>query len=380
MRWTKTSLSLLLSFALISSTISLGWSVVNAERSDTVIHALHVCFALYVFLLAVRSIGQDNPNDHSDSILHLTTLLTVVFLLLGSAAILPSTRPPIVTSIEDGYILLGLWYGLVGIYGIACFIAYTTPLGPPLHYPPSDIYSEKTVQSITNTDEENVCGIISMFLSFFAPLFLSTHADGSPWDILLFSYTTKVVWLGNLAESLEIGDLPIVTADMRATYNYARMKKALREINLRVFSWSPTPGSGWLLAYRLVRLNYVAFTAELLLAAVSAVLYYSPPFFLQKLVKYLEVDPQREQPGWGWVFVLGLFFANVVSFIGKSLSFPVLFPFLTEPCSHWTTLVIVYHDNPGSTEDSTQHDPLWQNTRQEGRGVLCTSTAANCLF
>ena len=168
MRWKKAFLSLLLSFALISNTISLGWSVANEERSDTVIYALHVCFALYVFLLAVWSIGQDNP-DHCDSILHLTTLLTVVFLLLGSAAILPPTRPPIITSIEDGYILLGLWYGLVGIYGIACFIAYTTPLGPLLHYPPSDIYSEKTVQSITNMDEENVCGIISMFPSLILP-------------------------------------------------------------------------------------------------------------------------------------------------------------------------------------------------------------------
>ncbi|KIM46655.1 hypothetical protein M413DRAFT_440257 [Hebeloma cylindrosporum] len=299
MRWRKTFLSLLLLFAVIFNTVSLGWSVANEGRSDTIIYALHVCFALYVFLLAVRSIGQDNPDDHSDSILHLTALLTVAFILLGSAAILPSTPSPAVASIEDERILLGLWYGLVSIYGVACFITYTTPLGPPLHYSPSDIYSEKTVQSITNMDEENVCGII----------------NGSPWDILLFSYTTKVVWLGNIAESLEIGDLPIVPANMRATYNYARMKKALREINLRVFSWRPTPGSGWLLAYRLIRLNRVPFTAELLLAAVSAVLFYSPPFFLQKLVKYLEVDPQREQKGWGWVFVLGLFFANVISFL-----------------------------------------------------------------
>lgn len=186
--------------------------------------------------------------------------------------------------------------------------------------------------------------------------------------------------MGNIAASLEIGDLPIVPTNMRATYNYARMKKALREINLRIFSWSPTPGSGWLLAYRLIRLNYVAFTAELLLAAVSAILFYSPPFFLQKLVKYLEVDPQREEKGWGWVFVLGLFFANVISFISRFLLFFVLFPALTESCSYRTTLVIVYHDDPGSTGDSTQHDPLWQNARQEGRGVFCTSAAVNCLF
>jgi len=156
------------------------------------------------------------------------------------------------------------------------------------------------------------------------------------------------------------------------------MKKALREVKLRVFSWSPTPGSGWLLAYRLLHLNSVAFTAELLLAAVSAVLFYSPPFFLQKLVKYLEVDPQREEKGWGWVFVFGLFFANVISFLGGFLLFPVLFPLFTEPSSYRTTLVIIYHHDPGSIEDSTELDSLRQNPRQEGRGVFCTSAAVNC--
>jgi hypothetical protein len=61
----------------------------------------------------------------------------------------------------------------------------------------------------------------------------------APWDILLFSYATKVVWPGNSAEILDIGDLPIAPARMRATYNYARMKKALREIKLKILSWRP---------------------------------------------------------------------------------------------------------------------------------------------
>ena len=189
MRWKKTFLALLLSFALVFSTISLGWSVANEERSDTVIYALHVCFALYILLVAARSIGQDNPDDHSESILHLTALLTVVSILLGSAAILPSTPSPVVASIEDERILLGLWYGLVGIYCVACFISYTTPLGPPLYYPPSSIYSEKTVQSITNTDEENVCGIISM-----SPLLFSITPPKHAHRLLALGYFTLLVY------------------------------------------------------------------------------------------------------------------------------------------------------------------------------------------
>jgi hypothetical protein len=123
--------------------------------------------------------------------------------------------------------------------------------------------------------------------------------------------------LGNIATSLEIGDLPIVPANMRATFNYSAMKKAMREFKLRFGTWRPTPGSGWELGYRLVRVNWLVFTAEFFLAAVSAVLFYAPALFLQSLVYYLEVDKYREDRGWGWVYVIGLFSANALSFLGK---------------------------------------------------------------
>ena len=125
-----------------------------------------------------------------------------------------------------------------------------------------------------------------------------------------------MVWLGNVAESLDIGDLPIVPANMRSTYTYARMREALRKIKLpHILSWSPKPGSGWQLAYRIVRVNSVPLTAELLLAAVSAVLFYAPPMFLRMLVSFLEVDPERKNRGWGWVYVIGIFAANAISFL-----------------------------------------------------------------
>lgn len=55
------------------------------------------------------------------------------------------------------------------------------------------------------------------------------------------------------------------------------------------------------------------------LAAVSAVLFYSPALFLQKFVAYLEVDTAREDTGWGWVYVVGIFASNAVTYIGDSL-------------------------------------------------------------
>jgi len=135
----------------------------------------------------------------------------------------------------------------------------------------------------------------------------------------LFSYTTKVVWLGNIAASLEVGDLPIAPADMRATINYSNMKRAIHEIKLRIGRWSPRPGSGWGLAYRILKLNGFVIAVMLSLAAISACLFYTPALFLNLFVLYLENDEARQDTRWGWVYVAGLFFSNVVTVLGKSL-------------------------------------------------------------
>ena len=172
MRWRKALLSLFLAFAVMISTVSLGWSIANSDQVDMKVYSLHLFFSLYVFVISARSVLHVTKDDHSDSILHLTALLTVACSLLGSTAILPDSPPPVAVSIDDEPVLLDLWYTLLGLYTAGCILAYSTPLGPPLHYPPSDIYSEKTVESITNMDEQNVCGSRgSHFLSLFKQSF-----------------------------------------------------------------------------------------------------------------------------------------------------------------------------------------------------------------
>ena len=167
MRWRKALLSLSLAFAVVTSTVSLGWSIAINDHDDIKIYSFYLIFALYVFVISARSVLQFTTDDHSNSILHLTTLLTLAVSLLGSVAILPDSSPPVALSIDDNAVLLGLWYSLLGIYSVGCILAYSTPLGPPLHYPPSDIYSEKIVKSITNMDERNVCGSTGRHLLCF---------------------------------------------------------------------------------------------------------------------------------------------------------------------------------------------------------------------
>ncbi|PPR02009.1 hypothetical protein CVT24_011132 [Panaeolus cyanescens] len=236
--------------------VAFGFSVGDQQNDSALVFGLHGLFSLYLVMTSGKSISQESRSRHWTSIIHLTFLTTLAAFALFIAAVLPDSQPVLLLAIDDVPILLNLWYLLVVLYTISAAMFFTTPLGPKLHYPPSALYSEKVVQSITNMDENNVCGII-----------------------------------GNVAASLDIGDLPIVTADMRAVVNYTNMKETMRKVKLRIFSWTPKPGNGWLLAYRLLRLNWKAFLAEFLLASVSAVLFYAPPLFLRMFVKYLEYGP-----------------------------------------------------------------------------------------
>ena len=150
--------------------------------------------------------------------------------------------------------------------------------------------------------------------------------------------------LGATAESLEIGDLPIVTANMRASTLYYRMRNAMQRVKIRpltifpawlcgghAWKWSPKPGSGWILMYRLCKVNAAPIIAEISLAVVSALLFYAPAFFLQRLVKFMEVNKSGEVKDmrWGWVYCAGLFLSTAIAFLGEYASQVFAVPTLT---------------------------------------------------
>lgn len=135
------------------------------------------------------------------------------------------------------------------------------------------------------------------------------------------------------ATTFELADLPIIPVNLRATLNYGKMRGAISTIHLRVRSWSgshspsphdpsphswtPKSGSGWTLGYRLLRLNAGQFVVMFWLALVSAALFYAPPIFLQRVIAYLEADPERRDRSWGWVYVVGLFGTSVGLYISE---------------------------------------------------------------
>ncbi|KAH9947499.1 multidrug resistance-associated ABC transporter [Amylocystis lapponica] len=295
MRMRKLAVSVVLTLIIIIQGVCLGWSAVEGNRSNTTAHILHAVFALYTLLVAIRAVNQED-RAHEASVIHLSVLTFFATSLLFATAILPSSQSADVNILESPAVPIALWYATLALYFVSLVIAATTPCGPPLHFPAERIYSDKILMSATLKEEGNVCGV----------------TGASVWDTLLFSYTTKVVILGNIAESLEIGDLPIVPLQMRGTAIFAGMRAAMRYWHLRIGSWRPTPGSGTELGYRLVRLNKSTLIIVVVLACVSAVLFYVPALFLQRVVLYLEIDPERENRGWGWVYCVGLFASNAV--------------------------------------------------------------------
>ncbi|KAL4079580.1 hypothetical protein J3A83DRAFT_4368342 [Scleroderma citrinum] len=285
---------------VVLQSISLGWTfMVDDEGYSKYTYGLHVAYAFYATILAGRAVYQNTVEAHAVSIIHLAVLTFMPTILLFAAAILPSSLPVSITLAQNVPFLLWIYYVVLALYFVITIIIFTMPTGPPLHFPPENVFSEKTVLNATNHDQNNVSGIVG----------------SSVWGYLLFSYTTKVVMLGYTSESLEIGDLPIIPRNMRATYLYAAMRRTMRTVKWRLKLWNPRIGSGWQLAYQLLRVNILSMTALVSLGVVSACLFYAPPLFLQQVVLYLESDPERKDRSWGWFYVAGLFFANVFSYL-----------------------------------------------------------------
>ena len=64
------------------------------------------------------------------------------------------------------------------------------------------------------------------------------------------------------------------------------------------------------------------------IAAVTAVLYYLPHYILQLFIVYLENDPSRSDPAWGWLLAFSLFVANASVFIITGIDWSITTTYL----------------------------------------------------
>jgi hypothetical protein len=141
-------------------TVSLGYAASSLSSTTTATYLLHVLFAIYLSILALQSVGKNTICSHIGNVIHLSVLTTLTFALLGFTALFPRGSTSISAPAEDtlSHLLHVIWYVVLALYGLSTVVVITTPLGPPLHFPVSRIYSEKTVAAITNQAFDNVSG------------------------------------------------------------------------------------------------------------------------------------------------------------------------------------------------------------------------------
>jgi hypothetical protein len=347
MRNRKLLLVLLSATILALEGISLGWSAYPDGQNMLAEHIFRTTFGLYVSILVVRSVGQCTTDLHSESVIHITALTFFSSVLHLGAAILPSSDSDSISArnLQAFPPSLAFWYSMTILYTLTFAIIATTPCGPPLHFSPSLIYFKKTVDGTTNASYENVCGL----------------PGTSVIDYLFFRYVTRVVQLGS-SVSVEIGDLPILPAKMRATYQFYRMR-----MNLRASPLKP----GWDLAWRLISVNKLAFGAEVMLAVAAAPMWFGSPFFVRKLIAYLEDDPDRLDKGWGWVYALGQFASLIIVTQRKFFFFSVTpFSSILMCCSQLSNVVLRNFRYPNALADATQYHAFRKNAGSEGCRVF----------
>ncbi|KAL5480838.1 hypothetical protein ACEPAI_9778 [Sanghuangporus weigelae] len=266
---------------LVRMILADGWG------RDALSYVLQTTFTLYALVLSIFAVRNPASSWHGRLTVHLSALSTLGLFALSALMVLPSDAVADMRQRIFRYNSLVLW-------ALAFFISVRMKRGPALHFPLERIYLNKLRPRTSTSDSgtQSVCDMIGASL----------------WETLFFSYTTKVVKLGYSSEALAITDLPILPGEMRASTIFARMKAACRKYRLR----HARPGSGWQLAYQLLRANEKGFALFVSGVLVISVLFYGPMLFMQKLVAYLESDLEERDPTWGWVYGVGLFMSSIV--------------------------------------------------------------------
>ncbi|EIN12781.1 multidrug resistance-associated ABC transporter [Punctularia strigosozonata HHB-11173 SS5] len=294
--WKWTKMRKLLLFAILISILGINgiflhWTRQARAPTQILVQTLHASLSLYLCILSLRWLWQNTVSTHSKTTVHLSILTSATATLLGLSALIPSA--PFEDTYPHGKPTARLWYSRLVLYVVATAIAITTPRGPRLHLPLELIYAPKTISARTNPRKENVVGVLRC----------------SIFDLITFSYATPVVRLGAQLETLNIADFPVVPSASRASVLFTTMRHAMKTVNLRV----ARPGSGFGMAWRLLRVNWQPLAGEVVVTVIVSALYYAPKYFLKLLVQHLEMAPEARNIQWAWVFVVGMIMSTVAA-------------------------------------------------------------------
>ncbi|OCF33530.1 ATP-binding cassette transporter [Kwoniella heveanensis BCC8398] len=324
MRWRKWAVLLSMIPPIACNIALLVFTILSDMRGDERTRAILLPSLLLpaqfvTVVLATWHLRQNETYAHWATTIHLAVDIFVQFLILATLALLPSTPMPSSRGLLATFARVDLFMlprSPVNILKPLLPILYLLPLGfilsiqrgPPLYLPLDVIYPSKILEAVPEGTES---------LDPSKPN-VTPEVQATVPEWLLFGYATGVVRKGYVSESLDVWDLPILPKGLRALYQYKRMKKVYGKRKGRLGRWE-----GYNLLWKVAKVNKAMLWAQTSIAVVTAFGYYLPHYFLLKFVEYLENDPTRSEPAWGWLLCFGLFMVNAIMFIATGVTWSI---------------------------------------------------------
>ncbi|KZV72757.1 ATP-binding cassette transporter [Peniophora sp. CONT] len=276
MKLLKLVLVVVLAGVVAMDAVSLAFLSQLRSGGDIVTSALQLTFSVYLLGLVCLSLFDSTGDLHALLAVTLSTLALCAFLAHLVSIILWEDTSTVTRAIH---------YTILALYFIASALVLPMPLGPRLAF------------EMDSTEHK-----------------LSGAVGASALGNLLVSYAGEVVKLGSTTSQMSAKDLPIVPLPIRAFFNAHAMRQVSRDATKapkRVLLWVVPPGGALELTHRLVKLNMGGFLTLAALSTACGFVYYLPYYFVEGLIRHLELDPIREHivRGVGWA--LGLYLATV---------------------------------------------------------------------
>ncbi len=344
-RIAKLVVSIIFALLVVDHAIGLGWAVASGD-GYVVPSTLHLITFGYLLALCASNLSASTISTSWPAVIHLSALTALSSLLQATSLLLPSERPSI-SAPEDESNGTTFWFISWVLTTVAMMLSWTIPRGPSRYFPPERVFTRKYLANASSSARNNVSAAVSS--SVWGKKKINSLNIGHPLTFRLtgfifFQYTTAVVMLGYTAESLEIRDLPILPASFRATTIFTDFRQRIKKgtaVLPPFMPWKVKRNSPVDLGLKLLEANMWPITVLVCLAATSATLFYVPAFFLQRFIKHLEQDPDRQDIAWAWVYCAGLFVSNVVIYrecdiFGISLLHLTIHPLLVITGQLWS--------------------------------------------
>ncbi|KAE8542519.1 hypothetical protein D1P53_001298 [Cryptococcus gattii VGV] len=309
---------LLLSFSLLASP-----NDVEDRQRNIILPALLLPSQAVTLIVAFWHLSQNEVASHWPTTIHNAIDIFTQFIVLAFLALLPSSplpSPPASPKLF-GAALPDIYSSPLAFSKALLPVLYLPPLvailsvrrGPPLYLPLDAIYPSKIISSVPPDAQS-----LDPQRANVSPEVQATIPE---W--LLFSYATNVIHKGYVSESLDVWDLPILPRTLRALYQFKRMKRAYGKTKGRRGRME-----GFNLLLTVARVNSGLLWAQTLLAAATAFGYYLPHYLLKLFINFLENDPGRTEPAWGWFLCFGLFTSNALIFIASGVTWSICTTYL----------------------------------------------------